>query len=324
MYRKQALCIGIKNYSPSRLALEPCLNDARDMTTALRSIGFQAQYVGDPDLQLVASSTAKFVNSIKPGAVVVYYFSGHGAQYNGNNYVIPRDALGLYAGNIESRALEVEFVIDAMLKRAPRVVICILDACRTEPPTEPIDGYSRDRTFAGLKAGLAPMQAPPATIVVYASAANAPASARSPNNRNSLYTAYLLKYITTPNIDIDYLLKRTAIDVQNDSENGQIPYRYSSCNEPIYLAGYGGYKAVMPPQHIPKRPVVHSSYRHHGKQVSTHHAQPWLHNFHHHPNDRHAMPMNYHLMARNPPSNIMQVPLGYYPPFPRHLRHHRR
>jgi uncharacterized caspase-like protein len=202
------------------------------------------------------SGTFKFIYSIKPGAVVVYYFSGHGVQYKGNNYLIPRDASGLYAGNVESRAFEVEMLIEKMLKRGPRVVIFIIDACRTEPPTQPLDGYGRDRAFAGMRAGFAPMQAPPATIVVYASGANETASAASPNNRNSLYTCFLLRYLTTPNVDIDCLLKYAAIDVQNESKNKQIPYRYSSCNEPIYLAGYSGYKALMPPQHISKRPVV--------------------------------------------------------------------
>jgi uncharacterized caspase-like protein len=256
MYIKQALCIGINDYIPRRLALQPCLNDARDMTTALRSIGFQAKYVGDPDVQSMAMATLEFINSIKPGAVVVYYFSGHGAQHDGDNYLIPKDALGLYAGNISDSALNAEDLVEIMLKKGPRLVICILDACRTIAPSEPIDGNSRDRALAGLQSGLAPMQAPPSTIIAYASAAYQSASPRSPNNRNSLYTCFLLRYLTTPNLDIDRLLKCVAVDVQKASGNKQVPYRYSSCNEPIYLASYPGYKASMPPQQMPQRSVV--------------------------------------------------------------------
>jgi hypothetical protein len=66
------------------------------------------------------------------------------------------------------------------------------------------------------------------------------------------------------------------------------------------------------------------SYHHHGKQFAVPHTQPRLQNVHHQLNDRHAMPMNYHLIARNPPSNMMSVPLGYYSPSSRQPRHHRR
>ncbi|CAF1175710.1 unnamed protein product [Rotaria sp. Silwood1] len=260
MLGKQALSIGINAYVPRRFTLEPCLNDAGDMTLALRLLGFHAHFAKDLSYKSMKSLTHQFINSIQPGAIVVFYFSGHACQFDGNNYIMPTNVTGVWAGNVNSHAIDVQKLINSMHKRRPRVVICILDCCRTDAPSEPVDQMSPfSRTFYGMKIGLAPMQAPPATIIAYACAANDVASADSIYGRNSLYTSHLLRYITTPNVDIETLLKCVSIDVQKESENQQIPYRYSSCNEAIYLTAPNTYKAMMPSQDMHRRPIVRKS-----------------------------------------------------------------
>ena len=251
MFPKQALTIGINAYVPARHALRPCRNDASDMSSSLRSIGFQVNNALDLDLDAMKSTTDQFIRSIKPGAVVIFYFSGHGIQYNGRNYLIPTDISGLYAGNIQSTAIDAQKLVDDMYLKRPRVVICILDCCRTNAPTDPLDKFSLYKpALTGTRSGLAPMRAPPSTIIVYACAADDVASARSKNGRNSLYTYHLLRYIRTPNVDVETILKKVGADVQRDSNNEQIPYRYSSCNELIYLASGQRHKApaVAQPQ----------------------------------------------------------------------------
>jgi uncharacterized caspase-like protein len=257
MFTKQALTIGINAYVPSRLALRPCLNDANDMSNSLRSIGFRVQSAFDTDLDSMKSITRHFVRSIQPGAVVLFYFSGHGVQCNGNNYLIPTNAIGVCADNIKSTTIDAQKLIDAMYERKPRLVICILDCCRTDPPVDPLDGSSPfRRALAGTRPGLAPMRPPPSTILVYACAADDTASARSRNGRNSLYTYHLLRYIKTPNVDIETILKQVAANVQRDSNNEQIPYRYSSCNEMICLTSNPGHKPPMLAQYMQHIPIL--------------------------------------------------------------------
>lgn len=255
MLPKQALSIGINTYTPSRLTLRPCINDARDLSNSLQSIGFQVKNAFDTDLNTMKSATHHFINSIQPGAVVVFYFSGHGVQCNGNNYLIPSDAAGIYSENITSTAIDAQKVIAAMYRKSPRVIICILDCCRTNPPDEPLDASPKRKALSGTRFGLAPMLAPPSTIVVYACAANDTASPQSKSGRNSLYTYHLLRHIRTPNADIEAILKLVAADVQRDSHNDQIPYRYSSCNEMICLTPYSGVKApVELPLYLQNKP----------------------------------------------------------------------
>ncbi|CAF0735649.1 unnamed protein product [Rotaria sordida] len=360
MLGKQALCIGINAYVPRHLILEPCLNDAGDVTQALRSLGFQAHFVKDLNYKSMKILTHQFVNSIQPGAIVVFYFSGHGCQFNGNNYLIPTNATGIWAGNVDSTAIDAHKLISSMHKRRPKVVICILDCCRTDAPSEPVDEMNPfSRTLVGMKAGLAPMQASPSTIIVYACAANALASAISMNNRNSLYTYHLLRYIRTPNIDIETLLKYAGVDVKKESKSQQIPYLYNSCKEAIYLAAPNNYKAVVSAQHIHRRSVVQPLYRkqaklfpviypqsqfkHFYKQLNNKHGvqhlqpqlkyfykqlnnkhgiqhlQPQLKYFYNQLNGRYGMQRNYYLVDRNPSIPMTKVPWQPGLLLPRHL-----
>jgi len=188
------------------------------------------------------SMTRRFVESIQPG----------------NNYLIPIDSLGICEDNIKSTAIDAQKLINSMYEKRPKLIICILDCCRTDPPETPLDRAksSFDRALAGTTVGFAPMRAPPSTIIVYACAADEAASPKSKNGRNSLYTYHLLRYIKTPNVDIETILRHTAADVQRDSNNEQIPYRYSSCNEMVYLVSDKGQNAPLSPQYIQAMPVV--------------------------------------------------------------------
>jgi uncharacterized caspase-like protein len=250
MFAKQSLAIGINEHNPSRLNLMPCINDATDVTKSLMSMGFRAHCVTNTDLNMMKSAIGKFIASIRPGAVAFFYFSGHGVQFNGNNYLVPSDALGLNGPNLQSTAIDAQKLIYDLHARKPRLVICILDCCRTDAPMDTIDARRFDRgVVAGTKAGLAPMHAPPATLIAFACAAGEAASAGSDNGRNSLYTYHLLRHMRRPNMDFENVLRRVAAGVEKESKNGQIPYRYSSCNEFIYLVNGYAHKRLHGSNH---------------------------------------------------------------------------
>ena len=241
MLPRHALSIGINTHTPSRLNLKPCVNDATDMTRQLRSVGFQAHTVTEVKLRAANMAIRQFVNSIQPNSIVVFYFSGHGAEADGRNYLIPSDAIGISASNASSTAIDAQSLIYKLHKRRPRLVICILDCCRSGLSAEAIDGRNPfGGPSNGLKAGLAPMTGPSATIIAYACAAGEVASAASGNDRNSFYTYHLLQYLTMPNIDVETMLKYAGAATETDrsgSGDPQVPFRYSNCNELISLAG---------------------------------------------------------------------------------------
>lgn len=256
MITKQALTIGINAYDPSRLTLRPCRNDATDLSTSLRTMGFQVQNGLDMSLNAMQSAIRQFVNSIQPGAIALFYFSGHGVQSDGENYLIPTNARGIHAENIKSTAVNPQHLVNSMYQRKPRLIICILDCCRTQPPDNPLDEAPRHRALAGTRPGLGIMRAPPSTIFAYACDVNSTASAVSKNGRNSLYTYYLLRYITAPNVDIDRVFQRVGADVQRSSNNQQIPFRYTSCNEQICLMSNQRQMMPVERQLIQPKPAI--------------------------------------------------------------------
>jgi uncharacterized caspase-like protein len=86
-----ALVIGDGSYPNA--PLKNTVNDANDMAAALRSLGFTVSLVVDADLAAMNRAVRDFGNAIKrQDAVALFYYSGHGVQYQGANYLIPARA----------------------------------------------------------------------------------------------------------------------------------------------------------------------------------------------------------------------------------------
>ncbi|CAF4926200.1 unnamed protein product, partial [Rotaria sp. Silwood1] len=79
--RKLALVIGIDDYK-SGSKLKNTINDANDMSSELKRIGFTT---GGPKLNLTCEqmkiTIADFERSIEEGDMVLFYFAGHGVQW---------------------------------------------------------------------------------------------------------------------------------------------------------------------------------------------------------------------------------------------------
>ncbi|CAF1519075.1 unnamed protein product [Adineta steineri] len=246
MFDKQALVIGNDDYLEQNKLLS-CIYDAKTVTRSLRSIGFNVQPAIDLRNDQMLSVTRRFARSIRPGATVLFYFSGHAGEFNGRNYLYAVDSS-------EDNAVNVQDLLRELHQNRPKVVICILDGCRNPILSLylralGLDGRSR------LRNDLAPMGGPPSTIIAFSSAAGKTSDAAGPGE-NSLYTKYLLRYITTPNMDIDILLKHASVDVQRASMNSQIPYLYTNCNEPICLNVMPGHKSSAWPNVMQLNPLM--------------------------------------------------------------------
>jgi uncharacterized caspase-like protein len=258
---RQALSIGNDAYFEKPLGA--CVNDATDIYNSLSSIGFQIRCATDLPFNDMRALTHQFVQSIRPGSIVMFYFSGHGLQYNGINYLIPINNKNISLDSLDTSTLNIQELIDMMHRKGPRLMLIILDCCR-EYNTEKISDKRRffSRASISIKAGLAPMRAPLATVIAYACAADEFSSPESRNGRNSLYTYHLLRHIGTPNIDIDLVFRNVAKDVQRDPLNvlKQTPFRYNSCNEIICLVNNRGKNVRMLPGNLHAGPVFRKSF----------------------------------------------------------------
>ncbi len=205
-----ALVIGNGAYPESPLS--NALNDSKGMKTALVKLGFQVIYLENADLLQMNRATDEFIGRLETDSEGLFYFSGHGSQAEGSNYLVPLQAEIRDEVELQHRAFDVGLVLDKMRKRGNRLNLVILDACRDNP-------------FKGFKAvigGLAGMSGPEGTLIAFASAPNTPALNNRSGN-NSLFTKHLLLHIAEPGLKIEDLLKKVRLGVKSDSPNPNRP-----------------------------------------------------------------------------------------------------
>jgi hypothetical protein len=219
-----ALVIGNKDYE--KAPLDNPIHDAADMKTALESIGFQVIYLTNADLPQIDEAVRKFAGDLNKDSIGLFYYSGHGAQIDGVNYLIPVRADIRDKAEMKARAYDASIILGKMEEAGNSVNLVILDACRNNP-------YKGAR---GGSDGLSSMNGPTGSLIAFATKPNSVASDNS-QERNGLYTKYLKRYITEPGLKIEEVFKkvRTAVITENKE---QIPWEESSLQgDDLCLAG---------------------------------------------------------------------------------------
>src|SRR5262249_44291807 len=83
-----ALVIGNANYE-SLSPLKTPLHDADDVAQALRDLRFDVTELRDATRQKILEGLDTFDARLQQAKVGLFYYSGHGVQYKGLNYLIP-------------------------------------------------------------------------------------------------------------------------------------------------------------------------------------------------------------------------------------------
>lgn len=239
------------------------LNDAADMCAALRRVGFKTLcYTNVRDRAEFEAHVSEYVGQLRPGSVGLFYYSGHGVQAHGANFMIPTE---VQIKSATEDPLQVLYGLDALfdrMKQQPaQFQFVILDACRTDLfAAVPSDGRGAVavtqpdlvRSLASVARagnGLAPItDAPPATMVLYATASKD--AAFDGDGRNGPLTKYVLRHIGTRGQPLEEFIKRVTSDVENetarDYDKRQTPFIYGSFTGKFCFAGCPGESSVPP------------------------------------------------------------------------------
>lgn len=220
--KRIALIIGNSAYADAPL-LNP-VNDARDMAQALRELGFEVVIGENLDKKGMEEHIRSFGKRIAGAGVGLFYFSGHGLQVNGFNYLLPIKARIEKEQDIEYEAVDAGRVLGEMEAARNRLNIVILDACRNNPFA---------RSFRSVTRGLAMMSAPGGTVVAYSTSPGSVAS--DGEGENGLYTQELLNGIRMPGLKIEDVFKRVRIAVKEKSKGAQIPWETSALDGDFYF-----------------------------------------------------------------------------------------
>ncbi|MDM8556923.1 caspase family protein [Desulfococcaceae bacterium HSG7] len=211
---KVALVIGNGDYK--EIPLRNPARDANDMASALRKLGFSVIIKTNATQNEMEDAIRGFGKRLSIESIGLFYYSGHGLQTKGINYLIPIGAKIYSDDEIKYKAVEAGMVLDKMENAGSRTNIVILDACRSNP----------FKSFRSIKRGLAPMMAPRGTFIAYATAPGTVAF--DGTEKNSPYTKHLLKMIRNPNFAIEKVFKQVRVAVMSETNNRQVPWEASS------------------------------------------------------------------------------------------------
>jgi Flp pilus assembly protein TadD len=234
---RYALVIGNAKYPDAEAPLKEPINDARDVADELKRDGFNVDVGENLTGDGMRRAFDKLYGKIKPGSVVLIFFSGFGVQSSRQSYMIPVDAQIWTEPDVRRDGFSLENVLGEINSRGAGVKIALIDASRRNP---------FERRFRSFSAGLAPVIAPNGTLVMYSAALSSVISDNGTDH--SLFVRELLKEIRTPDLMAEETLNRTRVGVTRASRSEQVPWISSSLAEDFsFIPGGSGPRPAAPP-----------------------------------------------------------------------------
>lgn len=237
---RKALVIGNADYSSS--PLRNPINDAQLIASTLRGLDFQVTLITDADLQRMDMALNTFITDLRLEDEAVFYYSGHGANFNGENYLIPIGRDIQEDTELKYHAFSSNLALERM-QRA-RTTVMILDACRDNP-------------FRGARSGskgLAIMQGKAGSqYIIYSTEQGKTAADGS--GANSPFTESFAKHIQSPE-RIEDVMKKVTLEVKTKTYDNQIPWTAGNLIEDFYFAK----AAPIAPQQVKPEVTVTTQY----------------------------------------------------------------
>jgi tetratricopeptide (TPR) repeat protein len=223
--QRLALLIGNSNYTHGGSLPNP-VNDVRAMAKVLEGLGFTVMKYEDCSQKNMKQAMDKFGRKLKGKNVGLFFYSGHGFQVNGYNYLLPIDAKLESEHDAEYDCVRAGRILAKMEAAGSKTNIVILDACRDNP-------FTRSWRRGTEGSGLAFMNAPSGSLIAYSTAPGK--TALDGRGINSPYTSALLKNIDTPNITVLQMFQRVRSTVMKQSDKKQIPWESTSLRGDFYF-----------------------------------------------------------------------------------------
>jgi hypothetical protein len=135
-----ALVIGNGEYTHLPKLTNPT-NDARAIVNVLRDLNFEVTLVTNASELNLRRALRKFADQSSKAGLALIYYAGHGAQINGQNYLLPVDMeIPHTEADVELSSLKVDDLVNS-IQSTTKVVF--LDACRDNPICVGGDSHAR-------------------------------------------------------------------------------------------------------------------------------------------------------------------------------------
>ena len=225
---RNALLIANGKYSHFSSLSEP-IKEAENLRVALEQIGFSVKIVKNASLEEMNDALSDFEATLKKsGGTGFFHYGGHAVQVEGKNYLIPSTAEIPDERRVNTRALNVDEVMNSM---SADTNIVILDSCRNNPlPAGGGRSASRGLVISSVR--------PKNSIIVYSAEAGCTA-------QDGVFTPVLTKEITRKDVSLQAVLINVRKEVQRLTDGAQTPGEYSQMTDIVYLAGKSAEKSAV-------------------------------------------------------------------------------
>jgi hypothetical protein len=226
--------------------LRNTINDVNELKHSLLRLKFAvSDYLDLPAGKLVDCFSV-FANGLTKFDTVLFYYSGHGMQIDGVNFVVSPEADTGSPDFMES-LVSIQWLIGRLTQRDGTTLV-FLDACRNNPLGE---GLNAKLEHNAMQKGLARPKAvftspglasfseasDPAQGPIFIAFAAAPgAVAWEGEGEVSIFTEGLMSTIEAVDLPIHNVMLRIATYVKGQTEGRQEPWSTSSLSKPFYFS----------------------------------------------------------------------------------------
>ena len=219
--KKVALIIGNNSYKLSPLKYP--VSDANAIASALRELDFRVTIKTNLNKQQMIRTLNTFSNKLTAEDIVLFYYSGHSFQFNGNNYLIPIEVNITQDDDIKFETISLNRLLDKC--KIAKSKIFILDACRENPY------YSSNSSSKGLNEL---KNISEETLIAFSAAPHK--TALEGDGMYSYYLKHLIYEMMNNNdITIEEILRNVSSKVKIETDNFQDPYFVSSISNELTL-----------------------------------------------------------------------------------------
>lgn len=225
--KRVALVVGNSEYGTiGRLA--NAVNDARAMERLLRDeLGFEVQVSLDADAAAFQAAMTAFGRAAKDADVALFFYSGHGVELEGANYMLPVRADIQSDIDLVSQGYRLDRVVELMVRAGAKIKIVLVDACRNNPLPSVSTRGAR---------GLQPLYAPNIdTLIAFATEPGK--VAYDGDGKNSPFTEGPIAYLGKPDLALDTTLRRVRNAVYTATRQRQFPWWDDMFLTEVYLGG---------------------------------------------------------------------------------------
>lgn len=210
-----AVVIGNDKYHESA-ELNFAVKDAQGIADVFVRLGYDVIHNSNINNQGCSDILKQLSSRIADYDATIFFFAGHGFQFEGENYLTSIDCQippGTKYEAARSSILLTE-LMDIYKKYPDKINIVIIDACRKS--------FGR-----GTHTAFAPVQAPQGTLIAFSTSPEESAKDGGMGD-HSIYTGALLQYIGREKLSVEELFKKVRRTVYHLTGGRQTPWEHTS------------------------------------------------------------------------------------------------